>query len=102
MAEMSSERLGAIRARWALPRLSLNASEMRQGQQDIQDLLLIAEQAVQLLDALYDREQSPNSPNGPIPFVGQDVWVDDVATAASALEEIRATLGGALGWNPPN
>ena len=98
---MSSKKLVAIRARWAVPNLSLNPSQVRQGQQDVQDLLSIAEQAVQLLDALYDREQSMSSPSDPLQRVGRDVWVGDMATAASALEEIRATLGGSLGWNPP-
>jgi hypothetical protein len=97
---MPSEKLDAIRARWAISRLSLDASEMTQARQDIRDLLEMVKQAEDLLDALYDREHAPSDPRGPIRYLGQDVWVDDATTAASALEEVRSVLAKALGWEP--
>jgi hypothetical protein len=97
---MPSEKLAAIRARWAVSRLSLDASEMTQARQDIRDLLEMVKQAEDLLDALYDRDQAPKDAHGPIRYVGQDVWVNDATTAASALEEVRSVLAQALGWEP--
>jgi len=58
-------------------------------------------QAEDVLDALYDRNLAPSDARGPIRYVGADVWVDDVTTASSGLEEKRSALAEALGWEPP-
>jgi hypothetical protein len=97
---MPSEKLAAIRARWSVSRLSLDVSEMTQARQDIRDLLEMVKRAEDLLEALDEHEQAPQDPRGSIRYSGQDVWVDDATTAASALEQIRSILAEALGWKP--
>jgi hypothetical protein len=98
---MPSAKLATIRARWAEARNSLDKPKLTQARQDIRELIGMVEHSEDLLDTLYDRDQTSRSPQGVVRDVGQDVWMDDVTTARSALEEVRTALANSLDWHPP-
>jgi hypothetical protein len=99
---MPSEKIEAIRAHWDGWGVSLNVTETAQAREDVCELLIVVERAEELLNCLRDRDQAPPDARGPIRYVGKDVWVNDVTTAAAAVEETRALLADALGWEPPS
>jgi hypothetical protein len=98
---LPSRRLAVIRARWAEASVAFDKSELTRACQDLRELVGMLECAEDLLDTLYDRDQASSSHHTPVGSVGRDVWVDDITTARSALEETRTALATALDWSPP-